>query len=89
VLIVSYRFYHRILTTLAPAITRTGVDVLAGNWRVAATTCLSLVIGVLVSLLALPLLPVVLVLAAIHGLVVGLVWDEIEQPGGLQLGTRL
>jgi hypothetical protein len=90
-LILSYRLYALILTLVAPVSERwLGVDPLAGWPRVIATLLLSLVMGgSILALTPLTLSAVTLGLILAHGLGVGLAWDEIANPGGLQLGARL
>ena len=80
-----------ILSLVAPYVERwLGVDPLAGWPRVVAALLLSLTIGgVILALTPLTLSVVTLGLIVAHGLGVGLAWDEIASPGGLQLGVRL
>jgi len=90
ILILSFRLYSLVLTRLAPFIQqRIGIDVLTGIPRIAATLVLSLVLGLL--LLALTRIHITgwsVGLSILHGLAVGLVWNEIEEPGGLRLGVK-
>jgi len=80
--ILSFRFYSLVLTWLAPFVQqRTGVDVLTGLPRIGATLVLSLALGLL--FLAITRLPIAVWsvgLLILHGLVVGLAWDELEDP---------
>jgi hypothetical protein len=90
-LILSYRLYALVLRTLAPHIARwLGVDLQLGWPRLVATVLLSLCIGGVILLLT-PLTATAISVGLIiaHGLAVGLAWDEIAMPGGLQLGARL
>ncbi len=89
-LIISVRFYFLLLSRLAPVMERwLGIRVLDGLPRIAATTLLSLAIGCLVLVLAGwgPNRWTVLLLAG-HGLLTGLVWEEVLDDDGLQLGVR-
>lgn len=90
-LMVSYRLYRLILTPLAAWVRAMfGLDLLIGFWRVVAVTALSVGLGLLIVVLT-PLvlsLPIVGV-CLVHGLLVGLIWDEAENIGHLHLGARL
>ena len=89
--ILSVRFYHLLLVRVAPFLhRRLGIDVLNGFTRLLATLLLSLVLGL--SMLVLASFPVnewSVGLLIIHGLLVGLIWDEIEEPRGLKLGVKI
>jgi hypothetical protein len=89
-LILSFRFYRLLLTCVAPFFEqRLNIDIFAGLSRVIASTILSLILGLLLlALLNLPLTEWSVGLCFLHGLAVGLAWDEIERPGGLQLGAE-
>jgi hypothetical protein len=90
-LILSYRLYHLLLARTAPAIQqRLGFDVLVGHWRLVACLTLSLCLGLLFLVLTgLPVTGWGVGLSLLHGLAVGLAWDEIQAPGGLQLGVKI
>jgi hypothetical protein len=90
-LILSFRLYYLILSQLAPPIERQlGIDVLAGIPRVAATILLSLLLGCLLLLVVgANVTGWAIALFLVHGLFVGLTWDDIEAPGGIQLGVRI
>ena len=90
-LILSFRFYHLLLTRMAPAIQqRLNVNILAGHSRVLASLLLSLTLGGLFLYLAdLPVTGWSAGLFLLHGLSVGLAWDEIAKSGGLQLGVTI
>ena len=90
-LILSFRFYHLLLTRMAPIIQqRLNIDILAGHLRVIASLLLSLILGLLFLLLTnLSVTGWGIWLSLLHGLAVGLAWDEIEKPGGLQLGVKI
>jgi hypothetical protein len=65
------------------------VDIEDGFPRAAACSLLSLGLGVILLLLIRGRVTGWgLGLCLLHGLAVALAWDEIEDPGGLQLGTR-
>jgi hypothetical protein len=90
-LFVSYRFYRMLLTPLARLIRRrSGINVTSGLWRIAATTLLSLVLGLIIMVVT-PLTASVLSVSVclVHGLLVGVIWDDVEHPGALHLGARL
>jgi hypothetical protein len=90
-LILSYRLYALILGWLAPVIRRvTGIDPRVGWPRLGATLLLSAAIGIAILLVThLPFNGWSATVIVIHGLAVGLAWDEIASPGGLQLGERI
>jgi len=69
---------------------RLNINILAGPSRVIASLLLSLILGLLFLLLTdLPMTGWSIGLSLLHGLSVGLAWDEIEKPGGLQLGVKI
>lgn len=90
-LVLSCRLYVLVLVRLAPLVrARTGVDLTDGLWRVGATLTLSLLVGTFfLFLLAWPVNGVLATLFILHGLFVGLAWEEIQDHGGLQLGVKL
>jgi len=86
-LILSFRLYRLLLQWVSDTVK---VDLLQGWRRLAATTLVSTVVG----------LTLILVagwnvewwsfgICVLHGLCIGLVWREIETPGGVQLGVKL
>ena len=91
ILILSFRIYQAILSRLAPLSQRwLGVELLAPWPRTAASLILSLALAALLPLLLgwrlrlwMGLLP------GLHGLLVGGLWDELAEPGGIRLGERL
>jgi hypothetical protein len=91
ILILSFRLYRLVLGRLAPGIQQTlHVDVQRGFPRVAICVLLSLGLGtIFLFLIRGRLTGLGLGLSLLHGLAVALAWDEIEAPGGLQLGTKL
>lgn len=90
ILILSYRFYRLILEWAAPAAAAQGIDLQVGLWRVGATGLLSVVFGLLGwVVLGLNTTTLALIIFMVHGLIVGLAWDALERPDGLQLGVRL
>jgi hypothetical protein len=91
VLILSFRLYSFLLVPIAePMRADIGVDILDGFWRVICCLLLSGSFGLLLLVvLGLPITVWSVGLCLLHGLVVGLAWDEIQQPGGLQLGTKI
>jgi len=90
-LILSFRWYRLLLTQIAPFLKRlVGIDILAGIARVGATILLSLLQGfVLLFLLHWPIAVWNVGLFVLHGLLVGLAWDEMEHPGDLQMGAHI
>jgi len=90
-LILSFRLYRAILSYFAfPLQSNLHVDVLNGLPRVVATVGLSLSLGVPLFLLTnWTATGLAIVLCILHGLLVGLAWDEIQAPGGLQLGSKI
>ena len=90
-LILSFRLYQLILSRVTPVFTRWGIDLLHDGYaRITATMMLSLIMGCGLSLLIqLSINGVVIALALVHGLIVGLAWREIEEPGDFQLGVTI
>jgi hypothetical protein len=90
-LILSFRFYHLVLTCIAPTIQQLlNVDILVGSARIVASLLLSLVLGLLFILVTGWIVTGwSIVLFLLHGLFVGLAWDEIGNPAGLQLGVKI
>ena len=90
-LILSFRFYRLILSRIAPFVYQhLNGNLLAGPLRVVSCLVLSLVLGsLLFMLVSVRVTGLSLALFLFHGLAVGLAWDEIEEPGGLQLGVKL
>lgn len=88
---LSIRFYNLLLTRFAPIMGQhLGIDILKGLGRIGATTTLSLILGLIITLLfQLPLSLVTLGLAIGHGLMVGLAWDGIISVKELNLGDHL
>jgi hypothetical protein len=87
----SFRLYHMALSALSPWCKRQlGLDLLTGLPRLVAMTLMSVVLGALVilaqgwSLSAWTLGPFVL-----HGLTIGLIWNDLLDPSGLRLGGRV
>jgi hypothetical protein len=92
ILILSYRLYRLILLQLDGAIFQhLGVDLFTGLTRVVACILLSLFGGLLIAMLfeLFDIIGWVIGVATIHGLVVSLTWDELEEPGGIQVGRRI
>jgi hypothetical protein len=90
VLILSFRLYRCLLRPLAPVLRRgLGIRIFDVLPRVTACVMLSLAaVLVTLRLADLPLKGWSIGIALLHGLAVGLTWDEIEKPGGLQLGVK-
>jgi hypothetical protein len=90
-LILSFRLYHLLLTPVAYIFQHfLDIDIFASPIRVIASLLLSMVLGWLFTLLAeVPVVGWEIVLFILHGLFVGLAWDEIGDPAGLQLGVKI
>jgi hypothetical protein len=79
---LSCQFYHMILNRISPILQkRWGIDIQSGLLRIASTNLLSLALGLLIfSIFGFPITIISVGLCLLHGLVVGLVWGEDEQP---------
>jgi hypothetical protein len=90
-LIFSFRAYKFILVRMASGIKDAfGVDILNGNWRLVLCTIISLLLYLLILLLTWTQISGWLIgLSCLHGLLVALIWDEMEDPEGIHLGARL
>lgn len=91
ILILSFRLYHLTLTYLDPLVgSLLGIDVLSGYFRLIGCVLISLTIFTLIFLILGARWSVwFFLIPLLHGLSVGLAWDEIEKPGGLQLGVKI
>jgi hypothetical protein len=87
----SSRAYELILVRLAPfAEKHLRIDLLGDAPRLGASILLSLTLGLLVAVIAGWRLSVWTVgLPILHGLAVGLRWNEIDEPQGFRLGSRI
>jgi hypothetical protein len=90
-LVLSFRFYRLLLARVAPTIERRlKINVLIDPSRVVASALLSIVMGsLLMFVIGLPVTVWSVGLCLLHGLAVGLAWDEVEAPEGLRLGARI
>ena len=90
-LILSYRLYHILLTILQPVVYGWfGVEILQGTFRWMFCLLFSLIIGLIPIILLDPSWVLwVLIFWILHGLFVGLAWDDIENPEGIQLGNQM
>ena len=90
-LILCVHLYRFIFSLIAPMIQWfLPIDLMANPWRMIACVLVSLLIGLLVPLVTqMPEMAWIIVPSLLHGLGVGLTWNEIEEPGGLQMGTRI
>jgi hypothetical protein len=88
--ILSYRFYRMTFIRLQPMIqNQLGIDVLNGPARLILCILFSLALGSL-ALIFVDLSTGIWIIGIsfLHGLFVGLAWDDIENPGGVQLGVE-
>jgi len=90
-LILSYQLYAILINRLAPMMDRyLHIDLLNNLWRLVTSLIFSVALGILVVYLADPIaIEWVIIPAMLHGLIVGLAWDKLLQPGGLQLGVEI
>jgi len=81
----SFRLYRLLLTLTARWLKRfAGIDVLTGMPRLIVTLMLSVSLWLTTLLLLRVSLSVwVFIPAVLHGLIVGLLWDDLAQPGEL------
>jgi hypothetical protein len=87
-LVISVDIYRAILTWLAPLAQRVRINLVANPWRSVACVLLSLMIGVIIMLLAgWNITPPGLGGCAAHGLIVGVVWDQLGPPSGVRFGV--
>ena len=90
-MILSYRLFTIILDSLADPVYRLFiVDLYALFARTIVTTLLSASVGLSIHLLT-DLSWSIWIIAgcAIHGILVGLIWDKFLEPGGLMLGINI
>ncbi len=90
-LIHSYRLFRYLFILLNPIAERIfGISIDFGIPRIIATIALStLFIGLIFSLTPLDFSWWLMALAAVHGLVTGVIWADALEPGGLHMGSRL
>lgn len=90
-LILSFRLYRLVLRRLAPLVNQSlNINLLAGIPRVLSTILLSVFLGTSSFLvIGRDVTGWTVALFLVHGLLVGLTWEEIEAPGGIQLGVRI
>ena len=90
-LLLSFRLYKVILERIAPCVFRSfGVDILNGHWRLAMCILLSLALGLFIPLFSKsPINGWLMGLTALHGLLVAMIWDDVENPEGIHLGARI
>lgn len=87
----SFRLYRLLLTLAGRWLKRfAGIDILTGIPRLIATLLLSISLWLATVLLLRVSLSVwIFVPAVLHGLIVGLLWDDLAQPSELQMGIKL
>lgn len=90
-LILTYRLYRPLIVRLQPAAQRyLGIEIGRGPMRLGATAIFSLMLMLaLDALLGWSISLFLSVVAAIHGALVGFLWDGLEQGDGLQTGERI
>ena len=88
----SFKFYQIILGQIAPFFqNRWGLYILEGSLRILSTIILSLILGLLILwILGLPISTWTVGLCFLHGLVVGLVWGEVDHAAaeGFRMGAN-
>lgn len=88
---VSFRLYNTIMSPLRVWLyQKSGVDIYAPLPRTLATIVLSLGIGTgIMAIFSLSIRPWILILLGLHGLFIGLVWENILRPEEFQMGVSL
>jgi hypothetical protein len=87
-LVMSCELYRGILTRLQPLTLRVRINLVVNPWRIVACILLSLLFGVAVMLLVgWSITPPGMAICALHGLAVGIVWDQMGPPNGIHLGV--
>ena len=87
-LVLSCDLYRGILTRLLPLALRIRINLVVNPWRVIACILLSLVFGVAIMLLVgWSITPPGLAICTLHGLIVGIVWNQMGPPNGIHLGV--
>lgn len=91
ILIMSYRIYSQIITRLQPTSRRyLGIEIGRTPMRIVTTCLISLVLVLSTSLVLGWGLSIILsFLAILHGLIVGLLWEELDQAEGQQMGEKI
>src|SRR5574337_37233 len=90
-MLLTLRLYQPLLTYLRPlALRYAGVDLLQVPARITSTIVLSLILHLFVHFMtSWQISAFGLGLAILHGFSIGLVWDAIDRPDGLQIGEKL
>lgn len=88
--LLSHRLYALLLGLVAPSVRRySKINLLHRGWRLAATLLLSISFGMALTLfIPLPLAGWSLLVFILHGLIVGLTWDDIPADEGIRMGER-
>ena len=88
ILVVSCDFYRAILSRLSPLVLRVRINLMANPWRTIACIVLSILLGLAIMLLAgWEITPPAIAGCAGHGLLVGVVWDQLGPPNGIRMGV--
>ena len=90
-LIWAYKLYHPIIATIQPLmVQRFGINLARPLLRTITTSLFSLLLLLGFDLiLRWRVMVFFVVLAILHGLVVGLLWDELEQTDHLRTGEKI
>jgi hypothetical protein len=90
-MILSFRLYSMILTPIAKSLEQIfNINILSNLLRVVATLTLSVAAYLLIIHFAKLVTPDWMVaIPVLHGLTVGLMWESLARPGGLQLGVDI
>ena len=90
-LVLTYRLYKPLILRLQPAAQRyLGIQIGRAPVRLGATAIISLLVLLTLDLLFGWTVSLFLaIVAAVHGALVGLLWDDLEQSDGLRTGERM
>lgn len=86
-LVISCYVYRAVINQIRPLGRRVGINLVANPLRSVVCVLLSMALGAIIMLVAgWEITPPRLGLSALHGLLVGLVWDQVGPPKGISLG---
>jgi hypothetical protein len=87
---LSFRLYKLTLTNLAPLLLPMEINIISGYTRLLSCIALSTLIGLLLLIITnFPISGWVLGVLILHGLLVGLAWNDFEDPDGIYLGRKI